>query len=72
MTNPVEKIFRKLSKKLFRATYLNLFSVMEASKLLELNVKTVYYHIKCGHLETTKWHGLILVKGESINEFLKK
>ena len=48
------------------------YSVTQTSKILGKDSKTVYYHIRVGHLQTIKKYGMVLVTGESINAFLKK
>lgn len=65
---------RRIPKRLFRGfTETNDFhSVTETAKILGKDAKTIYYHIKVGNLQAVHKYGMVLVKGESINEFLKK
>ena len=63
---------RTITQKLFpRYETDDLHSITETAKLVNRDVKTVYYHVYKGHLEVIRKYGLTLVKGESINEFLK-
>lgn len=50
----------------------DLHSVTETAKLIGKDNKTVYYHIKVKNLKAIRKYGMVLVTGESINEFLKK
>lgn len=50
----------------------DLHSVSETAKMLDKDAKTIYYHIKVGHLTTIKRYGLLLVKGESIRKLQEK
>jgi len=50
----------------------DLHSVSETAKMLNRDTKTIYYHIKVGNLRKVRKYGMVLVTGESINEFRKK